>query len=94
MSKQYDSYYLISSKYFLGKDKRNNKATILNIPIKIQIQIFNLLLINSYYDKSGNKHKKIIQSKISRNPGELLIEPAILQICHQIYHEANSILYC
>jgi hypothetical protein len=80
--------------------KGNNvEVTFLTLPVEIRLQIYNLLLVsrsNDWRGRSwsvGNTDQRKVFLSMERNPKYRTMEPAILQTCKQIYHEANPILY-
>jgi len=92
---------LIASKPPVDTAKGSNKASLLTLPVEIRLRIYDLLLV-SRFDREqnprvavGNTNQKkiLLGSKVLQFRVYRTMEPAIVQTCQQIYHEANPILY-
>ncbi|TVY33768.1 hypothetical protein LOCC1_G008579 [Lachnellula occidentalis] len=96
-----DRNRLIASKPPVDTTKGDNKVTLLTLPVEIRHRIYDLLLV-SRFDREENPssavgntdQKKILVHMVTaRFRVYRTMEPAIVQTCKKIYHEANPILY-
>jgi hypothetical protein len=78
--------------------KPKQKSLLLGLPVEIRLAIYDLLLV-SRFNRSDNPSSAVrnTDQKMIRleriNAPNYRMEPAVLQTCKQIYHEAVPILY-
>ncbi|KAN0086459.1 hypothetical protein V8E54_000147 [Elaphomyces granulatus] len=92
----------VASQPCTNEAERSSKVTFFSLPTEIRLQIYNLLLV-SRFDGGETNQKKITCEVPDTDDGsgddgsgdrrDRTIEPALLQTCKKIYHEANPILY-
>jgi hypothetical protein len=79
--------------------KTKQKSLLLELPIEIRLKIYDLLLVSRFnrWDNPswsvGNTHQKLILLGFIKDRKYRTMEPAVLQLCKQIYLEAVPILY-
>ncbi|KAN0086460.1 hypothetical protein V8E54_000148 [Elaphomyces granulatus] len=82
--------------------ERSSKVTFFTLPPEIRLQIYNLLLVSQFdlntcddinEDEDSDAYYESGYWRDWRDRRDRTIEPAILQTCKKIYHEANPILY-
>ncbi|KAH7264801.1 uncharacterized protein BKA55DRAFT_223318 [Fusarium redolens] len=79
--------------------KMKQRCGLLDLPVEIRLKIYDLLLVSRFnrcdhpYWAVGDSYQKLIMLDVLQNRRHRTMEPAILQTCKQIYHEAVPILY-
>lgn len=78
----------------------NKNYTFMTLPVEMRLEIYDLLLVSRIKSNLlffrlpvGRRSKKIIFIDYHQDPNQRTMEPAILQTCKQVYHEAVPILY-
>ncbi len=79
--------------------KTKQKSLLLDLPVEIRLQIYDLLLVSRFnrWDNPswsvGDTYQKLIMLDFIQARQYRTMEPAVLQTCKQIYLEAVPILY-
>ncbi|KAH6842905.1 hypothetical protein B0I37DRAFT_383140, partial [Chaetomium sp. MPI-CAGE-AT-0009] len=79
--------------------KTKQESRLLNLPVEIRLQIYDLLLVSRFNrgdNRSrsvGNTYQKLISLGSIKSRQYRTMEPAVLQTCKQVYFEAVPILY-
>ncbi|KAI1130666.1 hypothetical protein F5Y10DRAFT_263007 [Nemania abortiva] len=79
--------------------KTKRKSLLLDLPVEIRLEIYDLLLVNRFHRLdnlnwlTGNTRPKLIPLDVRLHLQKRTIDSVVLQTCKQIYHEAVPILY-